>query len=314
MRDISSKIKTLRIARASAMMKMSGDSIDAIKNNATPKKDVLAIARAAGYLAVKNTGNTIPHCHPLPIEAVNIAYDLKDDTVRIDVEVKTCYKTGCEMEALHGASVVALTIYDMIKPIDKNIEISTIKLEEKSGGKSDFKDRFPGSLQAAVIVVSDSVAAGSKHDKAGKSIIKKLETFDIVINDYIIIPDEPGEIRKNVEKYCEQEIDIVITTGGTGLSPRDHTPESLKPLIDTEIPGIMEAARSYGQNRTPYAMLSRSIAGLKNRTLILALPGSSRGAAETMDALFPNVLHIFKVLEKGYRHELEGTKSHNKGL
>lgn len=303
MRDISKKIETLRIARASAIIMMNSESIDAIKNNTTPKKDVLATARAAGYLAVKNTSQVIPHCHSLPVESVDINYKLTNDNLQIDVEVKTCYKTGCEMEALHGVSVVALTIYDMLKPIDKKIVITTIKLEEKSGGKSDFKDKFPNTLKAVVIVVSDSIFAGKKHDKAGKSIIENLEATDITVSDYIIVPDEIDDIRKKVETYCKQGIDLVITTGGTGLSPRDNTPEAIKPIIEREIPGIMEAARSYGQQRTPYAMLSRSIAGFKGKTLILALPGSTRGAAQTMDALFPFILHIFKVVEKDYRHE-----------
>ena len=206
------------------------------------------------------------------------------------------------MEALHGASIAALTIYDMLKPVDKSIEISAVKLDKKTGGKSDYADKYPAGLKASVIVISDSISAGKKHDKAGKAIIEKLEGINVSIDDYIIVPDEPDEIRGKVEEYCEKGVGLVITTGGTGLSDRDSTPEALKPVIEREVQGIMEAARSYGQERTPYSMLSRSIAGVKGKTLILALPGSTKGASESMDALFPHVLHIFKVLNGG-RHD-----------
>ncbi len=303
MLDITKKIKTLRVARASGSILMHEDSIKAIENNTTPKKDVLATARAAGYLAVKNTSQVVPHCHPLPIEDVKINFDVSKNTIVIDVVVKTIYKTGCEMEALHGVSIVALTIYDMVKPIDKEVEIKDIKLEEKSGGKSDFKDRFPETIKTAVIVISDSVSEGTKKDSAGQAIIEKLKTVNIPSCDYIVIPDEPDQIKEQIEGLCEQNIDLLITTGGTGLSPRDRTPETIKPLLDTEIPGIMEAARNYGQERTPLAMLSRSICGMKGKTLILALPGSTKGASETVDALFPYALHIFRILEKGYSHD-----------
>ena len=94
---------------------------------------------------------------------------------------------------------------------------------------------------------------------------------------------------------------LIVTTGGTGPAVRDVTPEAILPLLDREIPGIAEASRNYGQDRTPYAMLSRSLAGVKDQTLVLALPGSTKGAAESMDALFPSLLHLFRIM-KGARH------------
>jgi len=202
---------------------------------------------------------------------------------------------------MHGASVTALTMYDMLKPIDKEIEISTIKLVNKKGGKSDFKDSFK-NLLCAVIVCSDSISAGDKEDRAGKVILQKLKQYNLNAGMYAIIPDEVDAIQSRVKQLVSEQYNLVIFTGGTGLSPRDVTPEAITPLLDRTIPGIMEAARQYGQQRTPYAMLSRGVAGFIQNTLVLTLPGSTRGSEETMDALFPYIFHIFRVAE-GMRHD-----------
>ena len=299
--DITHKITTLRTATAQAIVKVAPETIEAILNQTVPKGNVLEVSRTAGLFAVKNTSNVIPDCHPIPIEYTGIEFEILENTVQIEVTVKTIYKTGVEVEAMHGASIAALTMYDMLKPIDKNVEISTVKLLHKKGGKSDFGAKANYNLSVAVIVCSDSVSAGSKEDTSGLLITKKLEKLGLTISQYDIIPDRVTEIQSMIHSHCKQKMDLVILTGGTGLSHKDVTPEALIPLLDRRIPGIEEAIRSYGQERTPLAMLSRSVVGFKGDTLIMALPGSTAGASESIDAVFPAVLHLFQLLN-GYNH------------
>jgi cyclic pyranopterin phosphate synthase len=301
--NITHKVNTLRQAIASAIVKVSKqETIDAIQQRKVPKGDVFEFSRAAGLLAIKKTSDVIPDCHPLPVEYAAITHTIEGLNIIVTVEVHTIYKTGVEVEAMHGASVTALTMYDMLKPLDKEIEISTIKLVNKKGGKTDFKDSLTKSLRCAVIVCSDSISAGDKEDRAGKVILQKLKQYNLTTGLYEIIPDEVDVIQSKVKQLVDEQYNLVLFTGGTGLSPRDVTPEAITPLLDRAIPGIMEAARQYGQQRTPYAMLSRGVAGFIQNTLVLTLPGSTKGTEETMDALFPYIIHIFRVAE-GMRHE-----------
>ncbi|MBB6237252.1 molybdenum cofactor biosynthesis protein MoaC [Pedobacter sp. AK013] len=300
--NITKKSNTLRIAIATATVKVSKqETIDAVEQRKIPKGDVFEFARAAGLFGVKKTSDVIPDCHPLPIEYTAITYEIVGLTIIINVEVHTIYKTGVEVEAMHGASVTALTMYDMLKPIDKGVEIENIRLLKKSGGKSDLKNAIFPEIKAAVVVCSDSIFENKAQDSAGKAIISKLAQWDINAKKYEIVPDEINIIRDKANELSASGYHLIIFTGGTGLSPRDVTPEAIAPLIDRNIEGIMETARRYGQERMPYAMLSRGVAGFIGETLVLTFPGSKGGAEESMDALFPQVLHLFKVI-KGEKH------------
>ena len=300
--NITHKSSSLRQAIATAILRVSSQAtIDAIVQKQVPKGDVFEFSRAAGLLAIKKTSDVIPDCHPLPIEYAAITHRIEGLDIIISVEARTIYKTGVEVEAMHGASVVALTMYDMLKPIDKSIEISTIKLEEKKGGKTDFRYEMPDTVKTAIVTCSDGVASGTYPDRTGDLIETKLAQYNIQGVLRAAIYDDVISIQAKVKELKEAGIRLAIFTGGTGLSPRDVTPDAIAPLLDREIPGIMEAARNYGQQRMPYAMLSRGVAGFIGDMLVLTFPGSPRGSEESIDALFPAILHVFKVTE-GVRH------------
>ena len=301
--NITHKSSTLRQAIAMGILKVSRqETIDAIVNRKVPKGDVFEFSRAAGLLACKKTYEVIPDCHPLPVEYTSITHEVDGLSIIIRVEVHTVYKTGVEVEAMHGAAITALTMYDMLKPIDDAIEISTIKLEKKKGGKSDIKYAYPETVKVAVITCSDSVSKGLNIDKSGNVIEEKLNKYKLTVSHRQAIADEFDVIQATAKQLIADGYQLILFTGGTGLSLRDVTPDALRPLIEREVPGIMEAARDYGQQRTPYAMLSRGIAGFVGETLLITLPGSPRGAEESMDALFPYILHVFRVRE-GVRHD-----------
>jgi molybdenum cofactor biosynthesis protein MoaC len=307
MRDISTKTKTLRTAVAQATVTMRPETMLRVKGNDVPKGNPLEVARVAAIQAAKETWRIIPFCHPLPVDFAGVEFELGEREIVVRAVVKAIYKTGVEMEALTAASVAALTLYDMLKMLDDTLEIRAVKLIEKRGGKSDYREEFEKPLRAAVLVMSDTIAAGKKDDLSGRLIEQRLKTEGFAVEDYRVVPDDAAQIRETLIRYAdEMRLDLVVTTGGTGFGPRDTTPEAMMPVIEREIPGIPEALRSYGQERTPFAMLSRGKAGIRGQTIIINLPGSKRGVIESLDALFPGLRHAFPMLWGGGHPSAQG--------
>ncbi len=298
--DVSPKFNSLRYALAQGILSTSKKTIDCVKNKLVPKGDVLEVARAAGIQAAKQTSDWIVFCHPIPLDWIGIQFEFTDTQIIVKAEVKAIWKTGVEMEAMTAVSAVLLNIYDMLKPLEENISFSEVKLVSKKGGKSQFLDEFVEPFSAAVLVISDSTFAGEREDKSGKIICKFLEKQLVNVDVYEILPDDPDKISKRLVKLVdEQGIQLIFTTGGTGLGQKDFTPEATKPVLDKEIPGISETIRHHGKDRTPFAMLSREVAGLRKDSMIINLPGSSKGAKESLDALFPGLLHGFPMMWGG---------------
>lgn len=299
--DVADKSDTLRLATAQAVVRISPLTSKLIKEGKSPKGNIFDAARIAATMAAKRTSDLIPYCHPIPIDDVKVDVLLKDDYfIEIKVQVKTVWKTGVEMESLTAACVASLTIYDMLKPIDESLTIESVKLLEKHGGTKDFNERHVREFKAAVLVTSDS--RGEKEDKSGKIIIDKLKENGFDIIEYKVIADDINTIESELKRFCDElKPDVVVTSGGTGVGPRDNTPDATKKIIQKELTGIAETLRSYGQRRTPLSMLSRGIAGVRGRTLIVNLPGSTKAVSQSLNSMFPGILHIFNMLEgKGH--------------
>lgn len=303
MNDITRKNVTLRTATAVAEVLCSPATAALIRENKLPKGNLYDVARAAGLLGAKATPSLIPHCHPVPIEHLVIEFELFDAGERAKVIVKvfaqTIYKTGIEIEAITAATVAALTVFDLLKPVDKDLEISGVRLLEKTGGKSDRKKLSGKDFKAAILVCSDSASQGKREDSSGKAIEAELLRHEVRISEYKIIPDDIAEIREQIKAWVDDGVEFIFTTGGTGLSPRDQVVEAITPLLEKVADGIGEKMRQYGNERTPLAMFSRSFAGSIGKSLIVCLPGSSAGARESLDAILPAIFHANKMLRGG---------------
>ena len=290
--DVGDKAETLRTAVAQAIIKASPKTIDLIQQGKSPKGNIEDAARISATMGAKRTWDLLPYCHPIPIDHVKVDVSFKTDSIEVQVQLKTTWKTGVEMESLTGASIAALTIYDMLKPVDETLVIESVKLLAKSGGMKGFYENYDRSLKAAVIVVSDSVSNGERTDRSGKVAIERLKSEGFEVLDYQVIPDDLSKIESSLINACDTlKVDLVLTSGGTGLGPRDTTPEATRNVIEKEVTGISEALRMYGQKRTPMSMLSRGLSGVRGKTIIVNLPGSAKAVSESLDALIPGILH-----------------------
>jgi molybdenum cofactor biosynthesis protein MoaC len=311
MRDITHKQINLRSAKAMGVIFCTPETIELIKTDALPKGNLFDVARAAGFIGAKLTPQLLPHCHPVQIDGMDMSFEFLDKQTHSEHfedgvfarsgivvlgNAKSIGRTGIEMEMLTAVSVACLEIYDMLKPVDKQLEIGHIKLLQKRGGKSD-RDRFTETTPTcAVLVCSDSTAGGTREDKSGKLTIEMLKAAKADVIDYKIVPDDKEQIKQQIATWVSQDVHFIFTTGGTGLGPRDNTVYAVKEILDYEAEGIAEAMRGYGQQRTPLAMMSRGVAGVIAQTVLVTLPGSTGGVKESLEGILPGVFHARKMI------------------
>ncbi|MFF0607471.1 bifunctional molybdenum cofactor biosynthesis protein MoaC/MoaB [Nocardia tengchongensis] len=326
--DVSAKADTARIAVAAGELQTTADVIRLVRADDMPKADVLSTARIAGINGAKKTSELIPLCHQLALSSVNVSFGFTDTTITIEATAKTKGPTGVEMEALTAVAVAGLTLHDMVKAVDPAATLNGVRLVTKEGGKHGHwvrpeaeqqaghhhekhaahektavaKAPLAGEGRAAVVVVaSTGVAAGTRTDTTGPVLAEWLAAQGFSVRGPLVFAD--SDITYGLEDALSREPDLIVTTGGTGASPTDATPEATLALLDRELPGVADAIRQAGTAKFPLAALSRGVAGLAGRTVIVNLPGSPGGVKDGIAVLTPLLEHLLAQVAGGGNHE-----------
>jgi molybdenum cofactor biosynthesis protein MoaC len=316
MADIRGKRPTRRRAVAVGELHAGAEAFAAIVERRLPKGDALLMAEVAGLQGAKQASNLMPLCHPLLLELVRVRCVPVPErhAIRVYCEVATEARTGVEMEALAGASAALLTLYDLTKPVEPALSIEAVRLLFKEGGKKGLW-RHPRGMSdeeaahylprgiarldgvaCAVITLSDRVSVGAADDAAGPELKRGLASLGADVRAEVLA-DGVEPLRSRLLELGRDGVRLCLCTGGTGLGPRDCTPEALLQAGGVEVEGIAEMFRSESRHFTPLAWLSRARAVRIERMLVIALPGSPRAARQGLEIVAPILAHAVAMMD-----------------
>lgn len=307
--DVSAKADTTRTAVAAGQLITTPAVIELVRADNLPKADVLATARIAGISGAKKTSELIPLCHQLALSSVKLEFGFTENAITIEATAKTKGPTGVEMEALTAVAVAGLTLHDMVKAVDPAATLDGVRLLTKDGGKRGHWTREQQSTvtptvtarSAAVLVASTGGAKGTREDTTGPVIAAWLEERGFTTRGPLVYAD--ADIAAGLADALSGNPALIISTGGTGVSPTDATPEATRAVLDRELPGVADAIRNRGTEATPHASLSRGLAGVANGTVVVNLPGSPGGVEDGLSVLDPIVDHLLAQVAGGGAHD-----------
>jgi len=319
MADVRDKRITRRRAVAVGELIAGPVAFPMIVERRLPKGDALVMAEIAGLQGAKMASALMPLCHPLPLELVRVfcAPVPERHAIRVWCECASEARTGVEMEALAGVNAALLTLYDLSKPIEPALEISAIRLLFKEGGKKGlwhhpqgmseeerdrFRPRAPRGLEGArcaVVTLSDRASRGEYDDQSGPRLVQGLDALGGDVEALQVLPDGVEPLAGHLRGLASRGVRLVLCTGGTGLGPRDLTPEALQSLGGRRVDGLAQMVRSLSAQHTGMAWLSRAEVVQLGGMLVFALPGSPRAAAQCLDILAPVLGHALAMVQGG---------------
>ncbi|MEV0059904.1 bifunctional molybdenum cofactor biosynthesis protein MoaC/MoaB [Nocardia sp. NPDC050718] len=317
--DVSGKADTTRIAVAAGELQTTAEVVRLVRAEGMPKADVLSTARLAGIAGAKKTSELIPLCHQLALSSVKVEFGFTETTITVEATAKTTGPTGVEMEALTAVAVAGLTLHDMVKAVDPAAVMNGVRLVTKEGGKhghwvrpeartataspsaADQPVAGVEARSAVVVVASTGAAAGTRLDTTGPVLAEWLGAQGFSVRGPLVYAD--AEIAAGLADALTGAPTLIITTGGTGASPTDATPEATRAVLDRELPGVADAIRQRGTAKFPLAALSRGVAGLAGRTVVVNLPGSPGGVKDGIAVLEPLLDHLLAQVAGGGDHE-----------
>ncbi|MFD6221322.1 bifunctional molybdenum cofactor biosynthesis protein MoaC/MoaB [Nocardia asteroides] len=325
--DVSGKSDTARIAVAAGELQTTAEVVRLVRAEGMPKADVLSTARLAGIAGAKKTSELIPLCHQLALSSVKVEFGFTETTITVEATAKTTGPTGVEMEALTAVAVAGLTLHDMVKAVDPAAVMNGVRLVTKEGGKhghwvrpeaapsqaevkpivenaaapADTTTSANAARTAVVVVASTGAAAGTRVDTTGPVLAEWLTAQGFSVRGPLVHAD--ADIATGLADALLGGPALVITTGGTGASPTDATPEATRAVLNRELPGVADAIRQRGTAKFPLAALSRGVAGLAGRTVVVNLPGSPGGVKDGIAVLEPLLDHLLAQVAGGGSHD-----------